>query len=369
MVKLHEDDTFDDEDLDDFSDASHTLAFLPHANQPIIYPSPIQTFFHTFSFTFRAYSNVSTLIQFEDLSLNLDHDGYLTLGVRHRQTQRIISSKTNQPVNDGNSYFVQMELNRKILDVWIDSNSKTSIELSSTFLLIENFLFGLHHQFLGCIENVTYNRQLFTFKHLAYNRRQCPMESMTKIYVNQIISFKPNDSPLIIQQTNPEEFQILSLFFITQQSNGVIFSMTDQSAEHILVLIIEDKRLVLIYHQQFHLSINQSIVDEQQHQILLTNKLSLELDGHLIVERNITERIFFSRISIGKLDPWIEDYFPQLNEKNFLGCMEDIIFNEKPLIQFEHVDQSERLIETCQLALEKGIEKRKSLHVELTLKI
>ena len=247
-----------------------------------------------------------------------------------------------------------MELTRKILDVWIDSQSKTSIELSSSFLLIENFIFGLHNQFLGCIENVTYNRQVFTFENLPFNRRQCPMESITDIFINQIISFKSNDSPLIIQRTHPEDFQIFSLFFITQQSNGVIFSLTDALADQILLLIIDNERLMLIYYRQFQLTINRSISDGQQHQIILTNRLSLELDGQVIVERNLTERFLVSRISIGKLDPWLEEDLLEWKEKTFVGCMEDVMFNEKPLIKFESIDQSERLIETCQLTLEKG---------------
>ena len=244
-----------------------------------------------------------------------------------------------------------MELNRKILDVWIDSTRKTSIELPSTFLMIEKFIFGLHNQYLGCIENVTYNRQLFTFKHLPFNRQQCPIASITETFINQIISFNPNHSHLIIPLTNPEYFQIFSLFFITQQSNSVICSLADQTYENILLLTIENERLVLIYHrqgeEQFRLSMNHSINDRQQHQIILTNKLSFELDGIYILQQNFTEQFLIDRITLGKSDPSIDE--------QFLGCIEDVQFNDKPFIQFEHLDPSERLIETCSLSIGKGI--------------
>lgn len=247
-----------------------------------------------------------------------------------------------------------MELNRKLLDVWIDPLRKTSIELPSTFLLIEKFIFGLHNQFLGCIENVTYNRQLFTFKHLPFNRQQCPMASITETFINQIISFNDHHSPLIIPLTNLEDFQIFSLFFTTEQSNSVICSLVDQTSENILMVIIENTRLVLIYYRQdkelFRLSINQSITDRQQHQIILTNKLSFDLDGMNILEKNFTEPFLIHRITLGKSDTHL---LGQSNEK-FLGCMEDVRLNDKPLIQFEHLDQTERLIDRCSLTNTKG---------------
>ncbi|CAF4288226.1 unnamed protein product, partial [Rotaria sordida] len=61
------------------SQSIQTIAFLSNDNNEIIFPSPIKFFFKTFSFSFRTYSNLSTLIQFDDIQLNIDIDGYLIL--------------------------------------------------------------------------------------------------------------------------------------------------------------------------------------------------------------------------------------------------------------------------------------------------
>ncbi len=305
--------------------------------------------FKTFSFSFRAYSNISTLIQFEDISFNIDIDGYLTLGVRNRQTQRIQSEKS---INDGNTYFAEMELNQKMINVWIDQTKKTSIELLSSFLMIENFIFGLHNRFIGCIENITYNHQVFSFENLSFHRRQCPIKSLDEIFIHQIISFQENDRPLIIQLTNSEEFRIFSLVFSTQESDCILCSLADQTYENILVLSIRNERVILTYmnkqHQPMEISMNYSINNREQHRIIIENILSIELDGNRII-RNITDRFSIQRISIGKLDGFILEHYPHLNNENFLGCMKDLMFNNKSLIKLEHIDQSERLINTCRL--------------------
>jgi hypothetical protein len=246
-----------------------------------------------------------------------------------------------------------MELNKKIINVWIDETNKTSIELLSSFLMIENFIFGLHNQFIGCIENITYNHQIFSFEHLSFHRRQCPIKSLNEIFVNQIISFEENDQPLIIQLTNPEEFRIFSLKFSTQESNCILCSLADQTYEHILVLSIRNERVILTYinkkHQQMEISMNSSINYRQQHQIIIRDILSIELDENIII-KNIIDRFSIQKISIGKLDGFIQEHFPDLNSESFLGCMTDIIFNQNPLIKLEHIDQSERLTNTCQLS-------------------
>jgi hypothetical protein len=347
-VKLHEEEIEDSSYLNP-TDSTQTISFLPNDNHPIIFPSPMKTFFKTLSFTFRAYSNISTLIQLEDISFNIDIDGYLTLGIRNRQTQRI---ETSKPINDGNSYSVQMELNKKMINVWIDESKKTSIELFSSFLMIDNFIFGLRNQFIGCIENITYNHQIFSFENLSFHRRQCPIKSLNDIFVNQIISFGENDQPLIIQLTTPEEFRSFSFRFSTQESNCILGSLADQTYEHILVLSIRNERLLLRYiyqhHQPIEISMIAPITNRQQHQIIIRDILSIELDGNMII-KNLTDRFSIQKISIGKLDEFIEEHFPDLNSESFLGCMNDIMFNKNPLIKLEHIDQSNRLTNICQL--------------------
>ncbi|CAF4234547.1 unnamed protein product, partial [Rotaria magnacalcarata] len=98
--------------------------------------------------------------------------------------------------------------------------NKISVELSTSKLIIENFIFGPRSQFTGCLQNITFNDQLLSFKQLSLNRQQCPSSSIVlktaeilsynDIYIDQIISFKEYDRPLIITFDNPEEFRIFS---------------------------------------------------------------------------------------------------------------------------------------------------------------
>jgi hypothetical protein len=90
---------------------------------------------------------------------------------------------------------------------------------------------------------------------------------------------------------------------------------------------------------------NNSIIDRNEHQIILQNYLFFQLDGNLIM-KNITDRFSIHRIYIGTLDKIIKDHF---NGENFLGCIKNLMFNNKPLIQLKHIEQSNRLTNTCQL--------------------
>jgi len=311
----------------------------------------MKSFFKTLSFSFRAYSNISSLIEFGGINLNIDIDGYLTLIIPDRQIQKIFSNEQEKIINNGKFYFVQIQLNNRTFEVWIDENQKISIELSSSFLIIENFIFGLHNQFIGCIENLTYNNQLFSFENLPLNRQKCPIND---IYINQIISFQEFDRPLIIQFNNPEEFQIFSFSFSTQESNSIICSLVDKTYENLLILSIHSEQLLLIYNnnnrkQRIEMSMNYSINDRNEHKIIikLINKTNLlfQFDDNIII-KNITEIFYIYRISIGKLDEFIEEYF---DEENFIGCIKDMKLNNKSFIKLEHIDQSNRLTNTCQL--------------------
>jgi len=337
---------------------TETLAFLPNNNNEIIFPLPIKSSFKTLSFSFRTTSNISTLIQFGEIKLNIDVNGYLTLVVPDRQTQRILSNQQQKLINDGNIYFLQIEFNNRNLEVWIDKNQKTFIELPSSFLIIENLIFGLHNQFIGCIENLIYNNQLFSFENLSLNRRECSsIESTNDIYINQIISFKEYDRPLIIQFNNPKEFHMFSFLFSTQESNCIICSLTDKTYENILILSIHSEQLLLTYYNnkeknRIDISMNYSINDRNEHKINLKlinkNILLFKFDENIII-KNITEIFYINKISFGKLDQFIKENFSYFDGENFIGCIKDIKLNNKSFIKFEHIDQSNRLTNTCQL--------------------
>ena len=165
------------------SQISQTIGFLPHDNNEISFPSTINTPFNSLIFSFRTRSNVSTLIQFDQISLNIDVEGYLALVIRDKQAQRILSNDVQKPINDGNLYTVYLQRKEKNIEAWISANknfqpNKISIELSTSKLIIENFIFGPRSQFIGCLENVTYNDQLLSFKHLPLNRQKCPSSSI-----------------------------------------------------------------------------------------------------------------------------------------------------------------------------------------------
>jgi len=339
------------------TESIQTIGFLPNDNNEIIFPLPIKSSFKTLSFSFRTYSNISTIIQFEEIHLNIDIDGYLTLVIGNRQVQKIFSNEQQKPMNDGIFYFVQIEFHNQTLEISIDKTKKFSIKLLSSFLIIENLIFGLNNQFLGCIKNLTYNNQILSFEHLSLNRRQCPIKSKNHISIHQIISFKENDRPLIIQLNNSEEFEIFSFLFSTQESNCIIGSLTDQIYENILILSIHYEQLLLTYYnnkqkKRIEILMNYLINSRNEHQIIikLINKYNLvfQFDENIII-KNITNQFYINQISIGKLNEVIQKDFSDLNNENFIGCIKDLRLNNKSLIKFEHIDQLDRLTNTCQL--------------------
>ncbi|CAF2677501.1 unnamed protein product, partial [Rotaria sp. Silwood2] len=282
------------------SEISQTIGFIPNDNSEIIIPSSINTAFNTFIFSFRTRSNVSTLIEFEQISLNIDVDGYLALVIRDKQAQRILSNDEQKPINDGNLYTVYLQRTDKNLDAWIIKNknfkpNKISIELSTSKLIVENFIFGPRSQFIGCLQNITYNDQLLSFKHLSFNRQQCPSSSIAlksaeilsynNIYIDQIISFKEYDRPLIINLDTPEDF------------HDFIF----------------------------------------------------EIDGNIIMKKFPTN-LRINTIYIGQLDSYIKEKFSDLDGDNFIGCIKDIMLNEKSIVKLDHIHHIGRLTNICQLS-------------------
>ncbi|CAF3647499.1 unnamed protein product [Rotaria sordida] len=344
------------------SQSIQTIAFLPNDNNEIIFPSPIKFFFKTFSFSFRTYSNLSTLIQFDEIQLNIDIDGYLILVIRDQLVQKIFSNEKQKPINDGKLYIVQLELNNQTLETWIDKNKKISTELSRSYLIIENFRFGLHNQFIGCIENVTYNNQIFSFENLSLNRQKCFLNNMIikssidDIHIDQIISFKDNDRPLIINFDKPEEFHIFSFIFSTQESNCIICSLADNTYNNFIILSIRYEYLVLTYYnkqkQPREILINNSINDKNEHKIIIKlinqNYLLFEFDENTKIE-NMIDKFYINTIYIGKLDYFIKERLSNFNGDDFIGCIKNIMFNKKLLIESKHIYPLDRLVNTCQI--------------------
>ncbi|CAF2152127.1 unnamed protein product [Rotaria magnacalcarata] len=344
------------------SESLRTIGFHPNDNNPIIFPSPIKAFFKTLSFSFRAYSNLSTIIRFDEISLNIDVDGYLTLFIQDRQVQRIFSYEERKPINDGKFYFVELQLNDQTLEAWIDKNKKISIELSSSFLFIEKFLFGLNNRFIGCIENVTYNNEILIFEGLSSNRQQCFSNNIIiksigdSSHIDRIISFKENDRPLIVILDNPEEFHMFSLLFYTQEANSIIGSLADETYENFMILTVKNEYLYLTYYNKgekiIEITTNTSVNDNNEHKIVIKlihqTDLLFELDGNIIME-NMTEMFYISTVYIGKLDSYVKEQFSNVDGAHFIGCIENVMLNKQSIVKLEHVNQLDRLINTCRI--------------------
>ncbi|CAF1294668.1 unnamed protein product [Rotaria sp. Silwood1] len=356
------------------SEISQTIGFLPNDNSEIIISSPINTAFNTFIFSFRTRSNVSTLIEFEQISLNIDVDGYLALVIRDRQAQRILINDEQKPINDGNLYTVYLQRIDKNLDAWIIKNknfkpNKISIELLTTKLIVENFIFGPRSQFIGCLQNITYNDQLLSFKHLSLNRQQCPSSSIAlksmeilsfnNIYIDQIISFKEYDRPLIIKLDTPEDFRTFSFSFYTQDFNSIICSLADKTHENFITLSIYNERLLLTYDdkqkKRIKIFINNSILinDGREHRLVLKllNKddIIFEIDG-IIMTKKFHTNLRIHTIYIGQLDSYIKEKYSDLDGDNFIGCLKDIMLNDKSIVKLDHIHHIGRLTNTCQLS-------------------
>lgn len=300
-VQLHE----DEESTIISSNSTQTIAFLPNDNNEIVFPSPIKSFFETLSFSFRTYSNSSILIQFEDINLSINTHGYLVLNIPDRQTQLIDSP---QSITNQQWHFIRFEFVNRTLHVSIDKHRKTSVELVSSYLIIENFVFGPENHFYGCIENFTYNQQIFSFEHLPLTRQQC--------------SFKePSIFPLIIKLNPIEQLTQFSFRLITNQTNAFICEFIDEN-QNSLRLIRQNQQFLLIYlNQSIDFIINSN---ENQHEILIENPID-----------NFTP----TKIILG--------------QSNFVGCMQDFLFNNKSFSSLEHTDQLDRLTNTCQITTHK----------------
>lgn len=356
------------------SSTGQTIGFLPNDHQEIVISSPSKQPFETLTFSFRTRSNVSTLIQFDQISLNIDVDGYLALVIRDRQAQRLLSHDEQKPINDGNFYTVHLQRIEQNLQAWISRNQtikpeKISLELPTSKFLVEQFLFGPRGQFHGCLQNVIYNDQPFSFKHLPSNRQRCPssslvlksteIPSMNNIYIDQMISFKEYDRPLIILLGQPEELRSFSLIFYTQESNTVICSLADQTYEHFFTISIINERLIVTYDnktsKRMKIAFNHSITTTNAREHRLTLKFLnrddflVEIDGTMLMHK-LNPNFRISTIYIGQLDSFIKDQYSDLNGENFVGCIKDVIFNDQSIVTLDHIHHLGRLTNTCQLS-------------------
>ncbi|CAF3924649.1 unnamed protein product, partial [Rotaria magnacalcarata] len=312
-------------------------------------------------------------MQFDQISLNTDVDGYLALVIRDKLAQRILLNDEQKPINDGNLYTVHLQRTDKNLEAWIMKSksfkpNKISVELSTSKLIIENFIFGPRSQFTGCLQNITFNDQLLSFKQLSLNRQQCPSSSIVlktaeilsynDIYIDQIISFKEYDRPLIITFDNPEEFRIFSFSFFTQDTNSIICSLADRTYEHFLTLSIYNERLLLTYddkqRKRMKIFMNNSILinDGREHKLILKliNKddLIFDIDGTVTMKK-FSNNFRINKIYIGQLDGFIKEKIPDLDGDNFIGCIKDIMLNEKSTLKLDHIHHLARLTNICQL--------------------
>jgi hypothetical protein len=96
---------------------------------------------------------------------------------------------------------------------------------------------------------------------------------------------------------------------------------------------------------------NNSINDGNEHKVVIQvinkDKLRFELDGNMIM-MNISEMFYINMIYIGRLDGFIKERYSDLDEDNFIGCIKNVMLNDKSLIELKHVYQSNRSAEICQ---------------------
>ena len=356
------------------SSSVQTLGFLPHDHNEIALPTPSKAPLTTLTFAFRTRSNVSTLLQFDPISLNIDVDGYLALVSRDQQAQRLLLNDEQRPINDGNLYSVHLQRTETTLNAWMMKNKKfppkkISMELPATALAGENLLFGPRNLFLGCFENITYNEQLLSLKHLPVHRQQCPSSSIvlksreilstSQIYIDQMISFKEYDRPLIVRLEAAESFRTFSFLLHTQESTSMICSLADRTYEHFLTLSIQNDYLLFTsddaQRQRTRIYLNSStpINDGREHRIQLKfvnqEEFTVEVDGKSASSKAI--RSFpVQTIYMGQMDGFIREKFMDFDGDYFVGCLKDVMFNERSVIKLEHLHHLDRLTNVCQLS-------------------
>ncbi|CAF5123206.1 unnamed protein product, partial [Rotaria magnacalcarata] len=63
----------------------------------------------------------------------------------------------------------------------------------------------------------------------------------------------------------------------------------------------------------------------------------------------MTEMFYISTVYIGKLDSYVKEQFSNVDGAHFIGCIENVMLNKQSIVKLEHVNQLDRLINTCRI--------------------
>jgi hypothetical protein len=100
---------------------------------------------------------------------------------------------------------------------------------------------------------------------------------------------------------------------------------------------------------------NNSVIinDGREHKLILKliNKddLVFEIDGNVIIKK-IKQNFRIHTIYIGQIDGYIKEKFADLDGDNFIGCIRDVMLNDRSIIKLDHIHHVGRLTNTCQLS-------------------
>ena len=335
--------------------STEQITFLVNNQNEIVYTTSTKSIFRHFSLTFRTEKSVCTIVEMDPIRLIVDADGYLALLVVHHQPQRIPAKTQRRSVNDGHRHTIEIHLIGQSLYAWIDSNEKISIDLMQTALIIENFIFGAHNQFVGCIERVIFNDETFVFQQIPIDRQKC---SLNILLEDQTIHFDDLTRPLIIFKRPAESIDEFSFRFSTFESNSFLCSLTNSNYEQMFLLTLTQQGLSLIYHSEFNrpieflLNSTTSFYHGNEHQLMMkflkNNELVLQFDEQTM-RRNNFNRFTIEKINFGHFDSLIGEGFGNNNRDNFLGCLRDVRLNGKSLVKLEDIYPISRLTDSCSM--------------------
>ncbi|CAF0871438.1 unnamed protein product, partial [Didymodactylos carnosus] len=367
-------------------DSETTISFISNDNDEVFIPG-IKSDFDSFSLTFQTYLNSTILATLINepyfIGLEIDIDGILNLIVHDHinSTSRLRLTK----VNDGKEYTIELRNDRRkqsgIIEAWLNERSKQKnlIEINNPFYIkdiilggrLGNYRFTAHNKFIGCISNPKLNLIKVNIADVAKSRRNCTntfINVTTKqqqqhrviddYYVHESISFREQDRPLpfLFSDNDQREFKILSLTFVTFELNGILFSLADKLYDNFVTLSIRNGVLYVTFdnhvHKRYIFSLNRTVNDGIEHQIIIKNnqeKDYIELDKiKYFLSFNLVVPFYLNSIYFGQIDGFAKQHY-DLEGENFVGCMKDVLFNEKPLIRRDQINDLSRLSTLCKL--------------------
>ncbi|CAF1107181.1 unnamed protein product, partial [Didymodactylos carnosus] len=366
-------------------DPEMTISFSPSDDDAIFIPG-IQTNFNSFSLTFQTYINSTILASLINdiyfIGLEIDIDGILNLIVRDHINSSSRLRMTR--VNDGREYTIELRNNHRkqsnIIEAWLNERSpqKSIIEVNNPFYVkdiilgsrLGNFPFTARNKFIGCIRNPKLNLVKVNIPTIAKSRRDCVnvMASITTkqqqhhviddYYIRESISFREQDRPIsfLFSDNDQREFKLLSLTFVTFESNGILFSLADKSYDNFFTLSIRNGILYATCddhtRKRYTFSLNRTVNDGIEHQIIIKNtqeKDYIELDKvKYFLPFNLIVPFYVNSIYFGQIDGFARQRY-ELEGENFVGCLKDVLFNEKPLIRRDQINDLSRLSTLCRL--------------------